>query len=79
MVRGGNLDATLQAWSQGVVGERTFQQLTEDFADLIIPKIWEHEGRKVARVASGCRFRRRKCAVCWRGSDCTAVESVRSL
>jgi tetratricopeptide (TPR) repeat protein len=51
VVRGGNVDATLQAWSQGVVGERTFQQLTEDFADLIIPKIWEHEGRKVARVA----------------------------
>ncbi|HVW87461.1 MAG TPA: tetratricopeptide repeat protein [Bryobacteraceae bacterium] len=51
VVRGGNLDATLQAWSQGVVGERSFQQLTEDFADLIIPKIWDHEGRKVARVA----------------------------
>jgi tetratricopeptide (TPR) repeat protein len=51
VVRGGNVDATLQAWSQGVVGERTFQQLTEDFADLIIPKIWEHENRKVARVA----------------------------
>jgi hypothetical protein len=51
VVRGGNVDATLQAWSQGVVGERTFQQLTEDFADLIIPKIWDHEGRRVARVA----------------------------
>ena len=51
VVRGGNLDSTLQAWSQGVVGERSFQQLTEDFADLIIPKVWEHEGRKVARVA----------------------------
>jgi DNA-binding NtrC family response regulator len=51
VLRGGNLDATLHAWSQGVVGERSFQQLTEDFADLIIPKIWEHESRKVARVA----------------------------
>jgi tetratricopeptide (TPR) repeat protein len=51
VVRGGNLDATLQAWSQGVVGERSFQQLTEDFADLIIPRVWEHESRKVARVA----------------------------
>jgi tetratricopeptide (TPR) repeat protein len=51
VVRGGNLDATLQAWSQGVVGDRSFQQLTEDFADLMIPKIWEYEGRKVARVA----------------------------
>ncbi len=51
VLRGGNLDATLHAWSQGVVGQRSFQQLTEDFADLIIPKIWEHESRKVARVA----------------------------
>jgi tetratricopeptide (TPR) repeat protein len=51
VVRGGTLDSTLHAWSQGVVGDRTFQQLTEDFADLIIPKIWEHESRKVARVA----------------------------
>jgi tetratricopeptide (TPR) repeat protein len=51
VVRAGSMDATLHAWSQGVVGERSFQQLTEDFADLIIPKIWDHEGRKVARVA----------------------------
>ena len=51
VVRGGSMDATLHAWSQGVVGTRSFQQLTEDFADLIIPKIWEHENRKVARVS----------------------------
>jgi len=51
VVGGGNTDARLQAWSQGVVGDRSFQQLTEDFADLVIPKVWEHEGRKVARVA----------------------------
>ena len=51
VVSGGSVDGRLQAWSQGVVGDRTFQQLTEDFADLMIPKIWEHEGRKVARVA----------------------------
>jgi len=51
VVSGGDVDATLHAWSQGVVGERSFQQLTEDFADLIIPKVWEHENRRVARVA----------------------------
>jgi tetratricopeptide (TPR) repeat protein len=51
VVRVGNLDATLQAWSQGVVGDRSFQQLTEDFADLVIPRIWEQESRKVARVS----------------------------
>jgi tetratricopeptide (TPR) repeat protein len=51
VVGGGSMDATLHAWSQGVVGNRSFQQLTEDFADLIIPKVWEHENRKVARVS----------------------------
>ena len=51
VVRGGSTDEKLRAWSQGVVGERSFQQLTEDFADLIIPRVWENEGRKVARVA----------------------------
>ena len=51
VVRGGSLNEKLQEWSQGVVGERSFQQLTEDFADVIIPRVWENEGRKVARVA----------------------------
>jgi tetratricopeptide (TPR) repeat protein len=51
VVGGAHPDSRLQAWSQGVVGDRSFQQLTEDFADLVIPKVWEHEGRKVARVA----------------------------
>jgi len=51
VVRGGDTNEKLQEWSQGVVGDRSFQQLTEDFADLIIPRVWENEGRKVARVA----------------------------
>jgi hypothetical protein len=42
----------LRAWSQGSVGDRTFQQMTEQFAELIIPKVWEREGRKVSRVAT---------------------------
>jgi len=28
------------------------QPITEDFAQLVIPKVWEKEGRKVSRVAS---------------------------
>jgi len=46
-----SIDPTLRAWSAGAVGDRTFQQLTEDFARLVIPKVWEREGRKVSRVA----------------------------
>jgi len=50
--RSGNIDATLRAWSQGAVGNKTFQQMTEEFAEMIIPKVWEREGRKVSRVAT---------------------------
>jgi DNA-binding NtrC family response regulator len=34
-----------------MVHGKTFQQMTEEFARLIIPKVWEREGRKVSRVA----------------------------
>lgn len=46
------IDDKLRSWSQGSVGEKTFQQILEEFAELIIPKIWENEGRKVSRVAT---------------------------
>jgi tetratricopeptide (TPR) repeat protein len=46
------IDETLRAWSQGAVGDRTFREIEEQFAEIIIPKIWELEGRKIARVAA---------------------------
>src|SRR5712692_10029729 len=52
VLRGGSLNPTLRAWSQGSVGDKTFQQISEEFAELIIPKVWEREGRKVSRVAT---------------------------
>jgi tetratricopeptide (TPR) repeat protein len=51
VVRSGAIESVLQEWSQGLVGDKTFQQITEEFAGIIIPKVWEREGRKVARVA----------------------------
>jgi tetratricopeptide (TPR) repeat protein len=48
----GTVNSTLRAWSQGALGEKTFQQVTEEFAELVIPKVWEREGRKVSRVAA---------------------------
>jgi len=45
------VEPQLRAWSAGVVENRSFQQLTEDFARIVIPKVWEREGRKVSRVA----------------------------
>lgn len=52
LLRRGSIDATLRKWSQGVVEDKSFQQMTEEFADLIVPKVWEREGRKVSRVAT---------------------------
>jgi tetratricopeptide (TPR) repeat protein len=52
VLRSGRVSPVLRAWSQGAIGDKTFQQITEEFAELIIPKVWEREGRKVSRVAS---------------------------
>lgn len=51
-LRGGSVNPTLRAWSQGAVGDKTFQEISEEFAAIIIPRVWEREGRKVSRVAS---------------------------
>jgi DNA-binding NtrC family response regulator len=45
------IDDKLRSWSQGSVEEKSFQQILEEFTELIIPKIWENEGRKISRVA----------------------------
>jgi hypothetical protein len=47
----GTVDSRLRAWSEGQVGNKTLQQLSEEFAEIVIAKVWEQEGRKVARVA----------------------------
>jgi tetratricopeptide (TPR) repeat protein len=52
VMRRGSIDATLKAWSQGATGEKSFRQITEEFAEVIIPRVWEREGRKVSRVAA---------------------------
>lgn len=52
VVSAGSMDLKFKAWSQGSFGDKTFQELTEEFAELIIPQVWEREGRKVSRVAT---------------------------
>jgi len=47
----GSIDPLLRAWSQGITGEETFQELTEQFAEIVIPRVWEKEDKKVSRVA----------------------------
>jgi tetratricopeptide (TPR) repeat protein len=51
ILRATGIDEMLRAWSEGIVGDKTFQQVTEEFAELVIPKVWVREGRKISRVA----------------------------
>jgi len=52
LLKASRVDSVLRQWSQGIVGEKTFQQITEEFAGIVIPKVWNREGRKVSRVAA---------------------------
>jgi hypothetical protein len=47
----GKIDSTLRQWSKGVIGEKSFQQISEDFAGILIPRVWRREGCKISRVA----------------------------
>jgi tetratricopeptide (TPR) repeat protein len=51
IMRAFGVNDTLRAWSDGVLGDKSFQQVTEEFAEIVIPKVWAREGRKISRVA----------------------------
>src|SRR5215472_16856712 len=48
----GNINAVLRDWSHGLVAGKSFQQVSDEFAAIVIPKVWRREGCKVARVAA---------------------------
>src|SRR6202167_593208 len=52
ILRKGSVHPALKAWSQGAVGEKTFRQISEEFAEIVIVRVWEREGRKGSRVAT---------------------------
>jgi DNA-binding NtrC family response regulator len=52
LLKTGSTDSVLRQWSQGIVGDKTFQQISEEFAGIVIPKVWKREGRKISRVAA---------------------------
>jgi tetratricopeptide (TPR) repeat protein len=51
LLRTERIDSKLRAWSQGIVGDSTFQQIGEEFAGMIIPNVWKRENRKISKVA----------------------------
>jgi tetratricopeptide (TPR) repeat protein len=51
LLRNVGVDSVLRGWSEGQLGEKTFQQVQEEFAEIVIPRVWENCGRNVSRVA----------------------------
>ena len=52
IIRAIGIDDTLRSWSDGVTGDKTFQEITEEFAEIVIPKVWIREDRKISKVAA---------------------------
>lgn len=52
IIRSVGIEDTLRRWSEGQVGSKTFQQVQEEFAEIVIPRVWENLGRNVSRVSS---------------------------
>lgn len=48
----GAIEPMLREWSRGVLGNRTFQEVTEEFAAIVIPRVWQRENCKISRVAA---------------------------
>jgi tetratricopeptide (TPR) repeat protein len=51
VLRATGIEDTLRSWSDGITGNKTFQQITEEFAEIVIPKVWVREERNITRVA----------------------------
>lgn len=51
ILRASGINETLRAWSEGLIGDKSFQQVSEEFAEIVIPKVWAREGKRVSRVA----------------------------
>jgi tetratricopeptide (TPR) repeat protein len=51
IMQSSGINDAIRGWCEGMVGGKTFQQVTEEFAEIVIPKVWLRENRKISRVA----------------------------
>ena len=54
------IEETLRLWSEGQLGSKTFQQVQEEFAELVIPKVWLQSGKNVTSVSKSLRISPKK-------------------
>jgi tetratricopeptide (TPR) repeat protein len=54
------IEQTLRQWSDGQLGNKTFLQVEEEFAELVIPKVWLKSGKNVTLVSKTLRISPKK-------------------
>ena len=60
VLRAGSVDPLLREWSQGLVGGKSFRRISDEFAGIVIPRVWEREQRKISRVAARLKISPKK-------------------
>jgi tetratricopeptide (TPR) repeat protein len=70
ILRSTGIDQTLRLWSDGQLGNKTFQQIQEEFAELVIPKVWNSAGRNVTLVAQKLSISPKKVRRILRNTGC---------
>lgn len=64
-----HVDATLRAWCDGQVGDKSFQQVQKEFAELVIPKVWLRSGKNISLVAKNLSISPKKVRQILRSTD----------
>lgn len=54
------IEQILRQWSDGQLGNKTFLQVEEEFAELVIPKVWLKSGKNVSLVSKTLRISPKK-------------------
>ena len=70
ILRSTGIDQTLRLWSDGQLGNKTFQQIEEEFAELVIPKVWNNMGKNVSMVAQKLSISPKKVRRILRNTGC---------
>ena len=48
----GSIDTKLRKWSEGLAEGKTLHEITEEFAEVVIPAVWAREGKNTANVVT---------------------------
>ena len=79
ILRAAGVDDTLRRWSEGQLGQKSFQQVQEEFAEMVILRVWQNLGRSISRVSKELSISPKKVRRLLQKADATnAVSAVRS-